>query len=63
MDKKNLTPSGDHEEIAAVKEPVSRPYSEAEPYEKADDEVSVSYMPISYTCITLHITWTPSCGH
>lgn len=28
---------------------MSRPYSEAEPHEKADDEVSLFYIPMKYT--------------
>lgn len=49
MEKTNLAPSGDHDEIAVAKETVSRPYSDSEPHEKADDEVSVSHIPITYT--------------
>lgn len=62
MDEKNLTPSGDHDEIAEVKEPVSRPYSEAEPHEKADDEVSVSHIPMRYKCGTIDATTSHSYG-
>lgn len=55
MEKTNSAPSGDHDEIAVAKEPVSRPYSDSEPHEKADDEVSVFYIPIRYICNTVHI--------
>ncbi|KAK7712438.1 hypothetical protein SLS64_004822 [Diaporthe eres] len=40
MEKTSSTPSGDHDEIAVAKDPVSRPYSESEPHEKADDETA-----------------------
>lgn len=53
MEKTNSTPSGAHDEIAVAKEPVSRPYSEAEPHEKADDEVSVSDNLLIRICDTL----------
>lgn len=55
MEKMNSAPSGDHDEIAVAKESVSRPYSDSEPHEKADDEVSVFYNPIRYTCNTVDI--------
>ncbi|KAI7778123.1 hypothetical protein LA080_002549 [Diaporthe eres] len=38
MEKTSSIPSGDHDEIAVAKGPVSRAYSESEPHEKADDE-------------------------
>lgn len=55
MEKTNSAPSGDHDEIAVAKETVSRPYSDSEPHENADDEVSVLYIPIRYTCNTFDI--------
>lgn len=55
MEKTNSAPSGDHDEIAVAKEPVSRAYSDLEPHEKADDEVSVFHIPIRYTRNTIDI--------
>lgn len=55
MEKTISTPSGDHDEIFVAKDAASRPYSESEPNEKADDEVSVSYIPRRYTCGTIGI--------
>lgn len=55
MEKMNSAPSGDHDEIAVAKESVSRPYSDSEPHERADDEVSVFYNPIRHTYNTVKV--------
>lgn len=55
MEKTNSAPSGGHDEIAVAKETVSRPYSDSEPHEKADDEVSMFCIPIKDACHTVDI--------